>query len=110
MEGSVLVGTYGGGLTRRIGSMSDKGDWTPFLETEGLKINTGCLIQANGRVYAGTDGTGLFRLSVDGTRFERLKLSLPSQRVTALFEKDGYLYIGTDEGLTRWPVERDALP
>lgn len=110
MEGSVLVGTYGGGLTRRTGSMSDKGDWTPFLETEGLKINTGCLIQANGRVYAGTDGTGLFRLSVDGTRFERLKLSLPSQRVTALFEKDGYLYIGTDEGLTRWPVERDALP
>jgi hypothetical protein len=112
LEGSVLVGTYGGGLTRRTGAMSDPGEWRPFSETEGLKINAGCLIalRANGRVYAGTDGAGLFRLSVDGTRFERLKLSLPSPRVTALLEKDGFLYIGTDEGLTRWPVERDVQP
>lgn len=112
MEGSVLIGTYGGGLARRVGAMSGPGEWRPFLETEGLKINTGCLIRvaANGRVYAGTDGTGLFRLSIDGTRFEPLKLSLPSQRVTALFERDGFLYIGTDEGLTRWPVERDFQP
>lgn len=110
MQGSVLVGTYGGGLTRRVGAMSDKGEWRPFPETQGLKINTGCLITAGGRVYAGTDGTGLFRLSVDGTRFERLKLALPSPRVTALLEWDGFLYIGTDEGLTRWPVDRDVQP
>jgi ligand-binding sensor domain-containing protein len=43
-------------------------------------------------------------------RFERLKLSLPSQRVTALLEMDGFLYIGTDEGLTRWSFERDVQP
>jgi len=112
LQGSVLVGTYGGGLARRVGAMSDPGEWRPFPETEGLKINPGCLVHvvANNRIYAGTDGTGLFRLSVDGTRFERLKLSLPSQRVTALFERDGFLYIGTDEGLTRWPVERDVQP
>ena len=110
--GGVLVGTYGGGLTRREGSMSDKGAWTPFPETAGLKINTGCLViaRSNGRIYAGTDGTGLVRLSLDGTRFERLKLSLPSQRITALLERDGLLYIGTDEGLTRWPVEQDVQP
>ena len=108
MEGSVLIGTYGGGLTRRVGGMSDKGEWKPFAETAGLKVNTGCLVNAGGRVYAGTDGTGLFRLNLDGSRFEALKLSLPSPRVTALFERDGFLYIGTDEGLTRWPVERDV--
>ena len=90
--------------------MLDPGAWKPFPETAGLKVNTGCLVAANGRVYAGTDGTGLFRLSRDGTRFERLKLSLPSQRVTALLEMDGFLYIGTDEGLTRWSVERDVQP
>ena len=56
------------------------------------------------------DGAGVFRLSREQTRFERLKLSLPSQRLTALLEKDGFLYIGTDEGLTRWPVERDVQP
>ena len=109
-EDGVLVGTYGGGLTRLVGAMSDPGEWRPFPETQGLKVNTGCLVSANGRVYAGTDGAGLYRLSMDGTRFERLKLSLPSLRVTALFEKDGFLYIGTDEGLTRWPVERDVQP
>lgn len=110
VEDGVLIGTYGGGLTRRVGAMSDPGDWRPFAETQGLKVNTGCLVSANGRVYAGTDGAGLYRLSMDGTRFERLKLSLPSPRVTALFEKDGFLYIGTDEGLTRWSVERDVQP
>ena len=110
VPGSVFVGTYGGGLTRRVGAISDKGEWKPFAETGGLKLNTGCLVVAKGRVYAGTDGTGLFRLSVDGTRFERLKLSLPSQRVTALLEMGGFLYIGTDEGLTRWPVDRDVQP
>jgi ligand-binding sensor domain-containing protein len=92
--------------------MSGQGEWKPFPETAGLKINTGCLViaKSNGRIYAGTDGTGLFRLSLDGSRFERLTLSLPSQRITALLERDGFLYIGTDEGLTRWPVERDAQP
>ncbi len=109
-KAGVLVGTYGGGLTLRVGGMSDKGEWKAFAETAGLKVNTGCLVVADGRVYAGTDGAGLFRLSRDGTRFERLKLSLPSQRVTALLETGGFLYIGTDEGLTRWPVERDVQP
>ncbi|MEO8502119.1 MAG: hypothetical protein ABI565_14460, partial [Vicinamibacteria bacterium] len=112
VPGSVLVGTYGGGLTRRSGPMSAPGEWRFFPETAGLKINTGCLIRAaaNGRIYAGTDGNGVLRLSADGARFEPLKLSLPSPRVTALFERDGLLYIGTDEGLTRWPVERDVQP
>jgi len=110
MEDAALIGTYGGGVARRVGAMSDPGVFQPFVETQGLKVNTGCLVIARGRVYAGTDGTGLYRLSVDGTRFERLKLSLPSERVTALFERDGFLYIGTDEGLTRWPVERDVQP
>jgi hypothetical protein len=108
LKDDVLVGTYGGGLVRRTGALSDAGDWRPFPETAGLKVNTGCLVVANGRVYAGTDGTGLFRLTLDGTRFERLKLALPSQRVTALVAKDDLLYIGTDEGLTRWSVERDV--
>jgi ligand-binding sensor domain-containing protein len=112
LQDGVLLGTYGGGLTRRVGSMSDQGEWKPFPETAGLKINTGCLViaKSNGRIYAGTDGTGLFRLSLDGSRFERLKLSLPSKRITALLERDGLLYIGTDEGLTRWPVEQDIQP
>lgn len=107
-NGSVLVATYGGGIVRRVGAMADKGEWKPFPETGGLKINTGCLVESQGRVYAGSDGLGLFRMTKDGSRFEPLRLALPSPRVTALFEKDGFLYIGTDEGLTRWSVDGDS--
>jgi len=106
-DGNVLVGTYGGGLTLRAGVPWGAGEWRPFPETAGLKVNAGCLLEARGRVYAGTDGAGVFRLSRDGTRFDRLKLSLPSPRVTALYERSGFVYIGTDEGLTRWPVDRE---
>lgn len=109
-DAGVLIGTYGGGLVRLLGRMSDQGEWRVFSETEGLKVNAGALVMAGGRVYAGTDGAGLFRLSRDGTRFERLKLALPSQRVTALLGMGGFLYIGTDEGLTRWPVEQEVQP
>jgi hypothetical protein len=105
---STLIGTYGGGLVRRTGALNGAGNWQTFAETQGLKINPGCLVEAHHRIYAGTDGDGVFRLSMDGTRFERLKLALPSPRVTALFEKDGFLYIGTDEGLTRWLVDGEA--
>jgi hypothetical protein len=100
--GDVLyVGTYGGGVVRRTRA----GRYEPFVETEGLKINAGCLAEVGGRLYAGTDGRGLWRLSEDGTRFEALRgVSLPSPRITALLADEGVLYVGTDEGLARLPV------
>ena len=81
-----------------------------FVETEGLKINTGCLVEAGGRLYAGTDGHGLYRLSQDGARFEHLALSLPSARVTALAAAPGALYVGTDEGIARVPLHAADSP
>jgi hypothetical protein len=102
LAGDVLyVGTYGGGVVRRTGA----GRYEPFVETESLKINAGCLAEAGGRLYAGTDGRGLWRLSEDKTRFEPLRGAwLPSPRITALLADEGALYVGTDEGLARLPV------
>lgn len=98
---ALYVGTYGGGVVRRTRA----GRFEPFVETEGLKINAGCLVDAGGRLYAGTDGRGLWRLSEEGTRFEPLRgVSLPSPRITALLADEGALYVGTDEGLARLPV------
>jgi hypothetical protein len=102
---ALYVGTYGGGVARRVaGREGGAGRFESFVETEGLKINTGCLLEAGGRVFAGTDGAGLLRLSVDRTRFERMRLALPSPRVTALLASADALYIGTDEGLARLPL------
>jgi hypothetical protein len=108
----LYVGTYGGGVARRIAAAStgprpaafaDKAHYEAFAETEGLKINTGCLVRSGGRILAGTDGQGLWRLRQDGSGFERLHVTLPSPRVTALLATDNGLFVGTDEGLARLP-------
>jgi len=100
----LFIGTYGGGVARRTVSKANPkgpGQFESFPETEGLKVNTGCLVEAGGRLFLGTDGRGLYRLSLDGRRFRPVRLPLPSPRVTAILSgKDG-LYIGTDEGLAR---------
>jgi hypothetical protein len=83
---------------------ADAARYEPFPETEGLKINTGCLARSGGRVLAGSDGQGLWRLRQDGSGFERLHVTLPSPRVTALLATDDALFVGTDEGIGRLPV------
>jgi ligand-binding sensor domain-containing protein len=99
---ALYIGTYGGGVARRTAAAgSPKGRFEPFPETDGLKVNTGCLVEAGGRLFLGTDGQGLFRLSQDGSRFEALRLALPSPRITAILPGPDALYVGTDEGLAR---------
>ena len=123
-EDGLYVGTYGGGIVRLLsgparftadGPELDDGRsrgrsakvparWSPFPETAALKINPGCLVAAGGRLFAGTDGRGLWRLSAERTRFEPLHVGLPSPRVTALLAGEGALWIGTDEGIARVPL------
>jgi hypothetical protein len=100
---ALYVGTYGGGLVRRS-VRAGKPSFAPFVETEGMKVNTGCLVEAGGRVWAGTDGGGLLRLSADRARFVPVAVVLPSPHVTALLPTPGALYIGTDEGIARLPL------
>ncbi len=100
---AIFIGTYGGGMVRRTPSQEPVGSYLPFPETEGLKVNPGCVVEAGGRLFVGTDGRGLYRLSADGQRFLRLELPLPSPRITALLADTDALYVGTDEGLARIP-------
>ncbi|HJW31733.1 MAG TPA: hypothetical protein VJ505_00070 [Holophagaceae bacterium] len=100
----LFIGTYGGGVARRTASKanpSGAGQFDSFPETEGLKVNTGCLVEAEGRLYLGTDGKGLYRLSLDGHRFLPVRVPLPSPRITAILPGKDALYVGTDEGLAR---------
>ncbi len=103
---AIFIGTYGGGVTRRTQGPDPKGTYRDFPETRGFKVNQGCLVEAAGRLYLGTDGGGLHRLSADGQRFHPLSLPLPSPRITALLAGPDALYVGTDEGLCKVPFER----
>jgi len=103
----LFIGTYGGGVTRRSPLPEQPGapgNFEAFPETQGFKINTGCLLSASGRLFLGSDGQGLWVLSGDGSRFEHCAAPLPSLRITALYAEGDWLYIGTDEGLTRLPI------
>ncbi len=100
----LFIGTYGGGVARRTAAKAapqGSGQFESFPETEGLKVNTGCLVMAGDRLYLGTDGKGLYRLSIDGRRFLPVRVPLPSPRVTAILPGKDALYVGTDEGLAR---------
>jgi hypothetical protein len=106
VDGEALyVGTYGGGVTRRQAARPlEPSRFEPFPETAHLKVAAGGLLEAGGRLYLGTEGSGVYRLSRDRKRFEPLRLPLPSPRVTALLAWQGALYVGTDEGLARFPL------
>jgi ligand-binding sensor domain-containing protein len=53
------------------------------------------------RVYAGTLGRGLWVYQHRTGRWSEIADGLPSHNVTALALADGYLYVGTDNGLLR---------
>ena len=98
----LFIGTYGGGVTRRT-AHPDTVVFQNFPETDGLKVNPGCLVLAGDRLYLGSDGAGLFRLSADG-RFRPIRASLPSRHITAILAGADCLWVGTDEGLARIPL------
>jgi hypothetical protein len=109
----LLVGTWGGGLVRRRagafaapvpGAPTDTAAYEPFAETEGIAVSPGALAVVDGRAVAGTDAHGLWMQTRDRSRFERVRLPLPSPRIGALLAEDGDLWVGTGEGLVRLPL------
>jgi ligand-binding sensor domain-containing protein len=111
-EDGLWVATYGGGLAvRRAGDAGPT--WESFPETRGLKVNAGALLGLpDGRLCAGTQGSGVWCSDRLRSRFSRVDLPLPSPDVFALAafprESPDLLFVGTSEGLLRLPA--DALP
>lgn len=116
---ALWIGTYGGGVARLpLGPRADTRDpGTPerYPETYGLKVNPGCVMAVAGAIYAGSDDRGLFCLERGASRFEPVRVPLPSARITALHATSDALWVGTDQGLARLPLafrdgrEGDAL-
>jgi ligand-binding sensor domain-containing protein len=93
-----IVGTYGAGVLR----LTANDTWEGFPVASGaFEINPNAMLATPKRVYAGSLGRGLYVYEKDSDRWTTIVDGLPSDNVTALAVRDGYLYVGTDNGIVR---------
>lgn len=93
-----FAGTYGAGVLR----LDASGEWHSFPDLkESFVVNPNAITVSGGQVYAGSLDRGLFIFDRAAARWRNTAVGLPSKNVTALAAGDGYLYVGTDNGLVR---------
>jgi ligand-binding sensor domain-containing protein len=100
----VFLGTYGSGVIL-LNSHYDVEVFREFSKRR-VEINANAMIVTNRGIYAGTAGQGLAFLPKGEQRWRFWTAGLPSANVTALTSDGNNLYVGTDNGLVRFP-ERD---
>lgn len=95
-----FVGTYGAGILR----LDANGRWQSFDDAGGdFEVNPNAMLVTPARVYAGTLGRGLYVYDRERGRWTVVTAGLPSSNVTALAAAGGFIYVGTDNGLVRFP-------
>jgi len=93
-----FVGSYGGGIFR----LDASGRCETFPDATGaFVVNPNAMLASGQRVYAGTLERGLYVYDRALGRWSDVTAALPSPNVTALAVHNGYLYVGTDNGLIR---------
>lgn len=93
-----FVGTYGAGVMK----LGTDGSFQAFEKaTRPMEINPNAMIATPSHVFAGTLGDGLYIYDREMRRWRQWLVGLPSMNVTALAEKEGEIYIGTDNGLVK---------
>jgi ligand-binding sensor domain-containing protein len=96
--GEWMVGTYGAGIL----GLDSTGHFRPFENATGkFEVNPNAMLVTDRHVLAGTLTEGLYVLDRGSGRWFAITRGLPSLNVTALAARDGYLYVGTDNGLVR---------
>jgi ligand-binding sensor domain-containing protein len=93
-----MVGTYGGGIMQ----LDRAGRFHAFDTATGpFEVNPNAMLVTPRYVFAGTLGRGLYVYDRESARWKVLTEGLPSANVTALAETNGYVYVGTDNGLVK---------
>ena len=101
-----LLGTYGGGIVR----LDSSGKFHDFETASGdFEVNPNAMLATPDLVLAGSLGQGLYVLDRKSGRWSAVREGLPSLNVTALAAANGFIYVGTDNGLVRIP-EQKLLP
>ena len=106
-EGRLFLGTYGSGVVRFDAS----GTVTayPAFANKRIEISPNAMLTTPRALYAGTADHGLAVLRHGEERWQFIQDGLPSADVTALAERDGRLYVGTNNGVVRI-LEENLLP
>ncbi|HXJ88461.1 MAG TPA: hypothetical protein VMS18_16690 [Candidatus Binatia bacterium] len=98
-----MVGTYGAGVL----ALDSSGHFHSF-ETASvpLEINPNAMLVTQNYVLAGSLGQGLYVYDRQLQRWSAIRNGLPSLNVTAFATANGYIFIGTDNGLVRIPEQK----
>jgi len=97
------LGTYGIGVVK----MDSTGKFESNMDTNGeLVINPNAMLATDKFILAGTMGSGLYVMDRGSGRWKSVMEGLPSTNVTALAQANGFVYVGTDNGLVRIPEQR----
>ena len=103
LDGGWWLGTYGAGLAR----MDSSGKFEASDGASGdLVINPNAMLATDRMVLAGTMGRGLYVMDRKSGRWFAVTDGLPSLNVTAFAVGNGFVYVGTDNGLVRIPEQR----
>jgi ligand-binding sensor domain-containing protein len=98
-----MVGTYGAGVL----GLDASGRFHSFETGSGqFEVNPNAMLVTPGYVLAGTLGEGLYLYDRQSDRWSVIHDGLPSLNVTAVAAANGYIYIGTDNGLVRIPEHK----
>lgn len=97
------LGTYGAGVVK----MDPSGKFEASGDASGdLVINPNAMLATDRLILAGTMGDGLYVMIRASGRWMSITEGLPSRNVTALAAANGFVYVGTDNGLVRIPEAR----
>jgi len=98
-----MVGTYGAGIL----GLDRSGHFQSFeVGTGQFEVNPNAMLVTTSYVLAGTLGQGLYLYDRQAARWSAIRDGLPSLNVTALSTANGYIYVGTDNGLVRIPEQK----
>jgi hypothetical protein len=100
-----VIGTYGGGIVRLL----PDGHFEPFdAATAKFEVYPNAMLATGQHIFAGTLGKGLYVYDRGANRWSVITAGLPSLTVTAVAGGNGFIYIGTDNGLVR--ISEQNLP
>ena len=101
-----MIGTYGSGVM----GLDNAGRIHPYeIATAPVEVNPNAMLVTKDHVFVGTLGHGVYVYDRTRQRWAVSQDGLPSQNVTAFAAGNGFVYVGTDNGLVRIQ-ENQVLP